>query len=50
MQLPQLPQVGELYESGDQSYLAIEYWDQYEQATKEAQRLKAKLCAIKIIQ
>lgn len=46
-ELPQLPQVGELFLLGDQSYLAIKYWEQYEEAKGEAQRLKAKLCTIK---
>jgi hypothetical protein len=45
--LPQLPQIGKLYQSGNQLYLAIEFWEEYEQGKKEANRLNAKLCAIK---
>jgi len=44
--LPQLPQTGKLYQLGKESYLAIEFWEEYEQGKKEAERLKAKLCAI----
>ena len=44
--LPQLPQTGKLYQLGKDSYLAIEFWEEYEQGKKEAERLKAKLCAI----
>jgi DNA repair exonuclease SbcCD ATPase subunit len=44
--LPQLPQTGKLYQLGKESYLAIEFWEDYEQGKKEAERLKAKLCAI----
>jgi hypothetical protein len=45
--LPQLPKVGKLYQLNSQPYLAIEFWEQYEQGKSEADRLKAKLCAIK---
>ena len=45
--LPQLPQIGKLYQLNSQPYLAIEFWEQYNQGKKEADRLKAKLCAIK---
>lgn len=45
--LPQLPKVGTLYQLNSQPYLAIEFWEQYEQGKSEADRLKAKLCAIK---
>jgi hypothetical protein len=45
--LQQLPQVGQLYQINNQHYLAIEFWEQYEQGKSEAERLKAKLCAIK---
>lgn len=45
--LPQLPRVGKLYQLNSQPYLAIEFWEQYEQGKSEADRLKAKLCAIK---
>lgn len=44
--LPQLPQVGKLYQLNNQPYLAIEFWEQYDQGKAEADRLKAKLCAI----
>lgn len=44
--LDQQPQTGELYQKGNQKYLAIEYWEQYEQAKLEAERLNAKLCAL----
>ncbi|MDP8162367.1 hypothetical protein QJU89_02440 [Pasteurella skyensis] len=44
---PQLPQIGTLYQVGSESYLAIEYWEEYEQGSNEAKRLNAKLCAIK---
>lgn len=45
--LQQLPIVGKLYQLNNQSYLAIECWEQFDQAKSEAVRLKAKLCAIK---
>jgi hypothetical protein len=45
--LPQLPKIGKLYQLNGQSYLAIEYWEQYDLGKTEAERLKAKLCAIK---
>lgn len=45
--LPQLPKVGKLYQLNNQPYLAIEFWEQFDQAKAEADRLKAKLCAIK---
>lgn len=45
--LQQLPQVGELFLVDSHPYLAIKYWEDYEAAEKEAERLKAKLCAIK---
>lgn len=45
--LQQLPMVGKLYQLSNQLYLAIENWEQYEQGKPEAERLKAKLCAIK---
>ena len=45
--LPQLPQVGTLYQAGGKSFLAIEYWEDYEQGKAEAERLKAELCATK---
>jgi hypothetical protein len=45
--LPPLPRVGILYQLNSQTYLAIEFWEQYEQGKLEADRLKAKLCAIK---
>ncbi|MDR0559807.1 MAG: FAM83 family protein [Prevotellaceae bacterium] len=45
--LPQLPKIGKLYQLNSQPYLAIEFWEQYEQGKAEADRLKAKLCVIK---
>lgn len=45
--LQQLPKVGKLYQLNSQPYLAIEFWDEYDQGKSEADRLKAKLCAIK---
>ncbi len=45
--LPQLPKIGKLYQLGNQTYLAIEFWEEYEQGKIEAERLKAKLCTIK---
>lgn len=45
--LPQLPQIGKLYQLNSQPYLAIEFWEQYDQGKTETDRLKAKLCAIK---
>ncbi len=45
--LQQIPKVGKLYQLNSQSYLAIENWEQYEIGKSEAERLKAKLCAIK---
>lgn len=46
-QYPQLPQVGKLFQLNSKQYLAIEFWEEYEQGKKEAERLKANLCAIK---
>jgi hypothetical protein len=40
-----LPKTGELFEVGKQKYLEIEFWEDYESGKKEAERLKAKLCA-----
>lgn len=42
---PILPSVGELFEAEGKSFLAIRYWDEYEEGLKEALRLGAKLCA-----
>ena len=44
--LKRLPQTGTLYKKGNQKYLAIEYWEQFEDGSKEAERLNAKLCSI----
>jgi predicted ribosome quality control (RQC) complex YloA/Tae2 family protein len=44
--LQQLPSIGKLYQVNSQSYLAIQFWEEYEQGKKESERLKAKLCAI----
>lgn len=40
-----LPHTGKLYELGNQAYIAIEYWEEYEQGKVEALRFSAKLCA-----
>jgi chromosome segregation ATPase len=40
-----LPAKGELYRHEGQDYLAIEYWEDYNEGKKEAGRLEAKLCA-----
>lgn len=45
--LQQLPQTGKLYTFQNQTYLAIENWEDYENGKKEAERFKAKLCAEK---
>jgi hypothetical protein len=44
-QLPQFPSVGILYRQNNQDYLAIQFWDEYDQGKAEARRLDAKLCA-----
>jgi len=38
-----LPKVGELFEIGKQKYLEIEFWEDFEIAKNETQRLNAKL-------
>lgn len=43
--LLKLPKIGELYEQGNQKFLAIEFWEDYEIGKQEAKRFKAKLCA-----
>jgi hypothetical protein len=40
-----LPTAGTLYVEGENRYLAIENWEEVEQARKDAERLKATLCA-----
>jgi hypothetical protein len=40
-----LPKVDDLYEQGNQKFLAIEFWEDYEIGKKETERFKAKLCA-----
>jgi len=40
-----LPKVGDLYEQGNQKFLAIEFWEDYEFGKQEAERFNAKLCA-----
>ena len=42
---PILPSIGRLYEIEGKRFLAIENWEEYEEAHKEAQRLSAALCA-----
>jgi myosin heavy subunit len=44
-ELARLPAKGELYQHKGQDYLAIEYWEEYNEGKEEAGRLKAKLCA-----
>lgn len=46
-ELQQLPTIGKLFQVNSQQFLGIEFWEQYEQGKKEAERLKANLCAIK---
>ena len=43
--LDRLPDTGELYQLNGQNYLAIMYWEDYDNGKKEAARLHAKLCA-----
>ena len=45
--LQQLPIYGKLFYQNNQSYLAIEFWEEYDIGVKESERLKAKLCSIK---
>jgi hypothetical protein len=40
-----LPTAGTLYVKGENRYLAIENWQEVEQARKDAKRLTATLCA-----
>jgi len=40
-----LPKVGDLYEQGNQYFLAIEFWEDYEIGKQETERFNAKLCA-----
>ncbi|MDR1903713.1 MAG: hypothetical protein LBQ88_15710 [Treponema sp.] len=44
-ELPYLPEIGRLYQAGGQDYLAINNWEEFEPGQKEAERLKAILCA-----
>ena len=43
--LPFLPSVGKLYNAKGIDYLSISFWEEYDIANIEAQRLNAKLCA-----
>ena len=45
--IPQLPQIGKLFSHERNTYLAIEYWEDYNLGKQEAERFNAKLCAIK---
>ena len=45
--IPQLPQIGKLFSYERNTYLAIEYWEDYNLGKQEAERFDAKLCAIK---
>jgi hypothetical protein len=40
-----LPNVGDLFEQGNQKFLAIEFWEDYEIGKQETERFNAKLCA-----
>jgi hypothetical protein len=40
-----LPKVGDLYEQGNQKFLEIEFWEDYEIGKQETERFNAKLCA-----
>lgn len=40
------PSIGVLYNHESERYLAIQTWEEFEQAKKEAERLKAKLCVM----
>lgn len=42
-----LPKIGELYEQGNQKFLVIEFWEDYEIGKQETERFNAKLCAKK---
>jgi hypothetical protein len=47
-ELPRLPHVGELYKNGNETYLAISYWEEYDKGKNEEKRLQSlqtKLCA-----
>ena len=39
-----LPTIGQLKEKGGQRYLEIIYWEEVQEAKREAERLHAKLC------
>ncbi|MCC5945691.1 MAG: hypothetical protein JJT94_12210, partial [Bernardetiaceae bacterium] len=43
--LLRLPKIGELHEQGNQKYLAIEFWEDYEIGKQEIELFNAKLCA-----
>ena len=45
--LPQLPQTGNLFSANGDNFLAIENWEEYNDGKIEAEKFKAKLCAIK---
>ena len=47
IKLPLLPSVGKLYNAKDVNYLAISFWEEYDDANIEAQRFNARLCANK---
>lgn len=44
---PKSTKVGKLFTNNQQIYLAIEFWEEYEEGKREAERLNAILCAIK---
>lgn len=46
IKLDLMPSVGQLYEFQNKNFLAISYWEEYEEGLKESSRLDAKLCRI----
>lgn len=46
IELDLMPSVGQLYEFQNKNFLAISYWEEYEEGVKEAMRLNADLCCL----
>lgn len=44
IKLDLIPLVGQLYEFQNKNFLAISYWEEYEEGVEESLRLKARLC------
>lgn len=44
IKLDLIPSVGQLYEYQNKNFLAISYWEEYEEGMKESLRLNANLC------